>query len=122
MSRAFLQAEARVKQEYLTGWLNTVDRLLHGFDRIDDVLAIWNVRQTRAAAWANGEALWALRGDAQLLRAEYPSPSTGWWALRTRPTHPRGYDAAQGGTPASSAAPRPSLVDLAVRLATAHGL
>ena len=27
---------------------------------------MWNVRAARAAAWVNGEALWALRGDTRL--------------------------------------------------------
>jgi hypothetical protein len=62
--------EARVKASYLTGPVATLDRLLHRFDRIDDVLAMWSVRRARAAAWTNAEALWVLRGDAGL-RAEF---------------------------------------------------
>ena len=27
---------------------------------LDSVVAMWNVRKARAAAWANAEALWAL--------------------------------------------------------------
>ena len=60
------RVEQRVKREYLTGWLNAIDRLLHRFHRLDSILAMWNVRSARAAAWVNGEALWALRGDAKL--------------------------------------------------------
>jgi hypothetical protein len=60
------RVEQRVKREYLTGWLNALDRILHRFHRLDSVLAMWNVRSARAAAWVNGEALWALRGDARL--------------------------------------------------------
>ena len=60
------RVEQRVKQEYLTGWLKALDRLLHRFHRLDSILAMWNVRAARAAAWVNGEALWALRGDARL--------------------------------------------------------
>ena len=32
-----------------------------GARRLDDVLAMWNVRKARAAAWTNAETLWALR-------------------------------------------------------------
>lgn len=60
------RVEQQVKREYLTGWLNALDRLLHRFHRLDSILAMWNVRSARAAAWVNGEALWALRGDAKL--------------------------------------------------------
>jgi hypothetical protein len=34
--------------------------------RVDDVVALWSVGRARAAAWANAEALWAIRGDAAL--------------------------------------------------------
>ncbi len=60
------RVEQRVKQQYLTGWLNPLDRLLHRFHRLDSVLAMWDIRRARAAAWVNGEALWSLRGDAKL--------------------------------------------------------
>jgi len=58
--------EARVKASYVTGPLAFVDRIVHRFNRIDDVVAMWNVRRARDAAWVNGEALWALRADARL--------------------------------------------------------
>ena len=58
--------EARVKAEYLTGVLHTLDRLIHRVDRIDDVVAMWNVSRARDAAWANAQALWALRGQPDL--------------------------------------------------------
>jgi hypothetical protein len=64
------RVEARVKASYVTGWIARVDRILHRFDRIDDVVAMWNVRVAREAAWANAETLWALRGDADL-RADF---------------------------------------------------
>jgi hypothetical protein len=54
------QVEARVKSAYLTGWLAWVDRLVHRFRRIDDVLAMWDVDRARDAAWTNAQALWAL--------------------------------------------------------------
>ena len=64
------RVEARVKRSYLTGPLATIDRFLHRFNRIDDVIAMWDVRRAREAAWTNAEALWAIRGDAAL-RAEF---------------------------------------------------
>jgi hypothetical protein len=64
------RVEAQVKASYLTGTLAFLDRLVHRFDRIDDVVAMWNVRRARDAAWTNAETLWALRGDAQL-RSEF---------------------------------------------------
>jgi hypothetical protein len=62
--------ESTIKQQYLTGWLRTIDRLAHRVDRLDDVVAMWNVARARDAAWTNGEALWALR-DNRDLSAEY---------------------------------------------------
>ena len=61
--------EATVKQQYLSGWLRRLDRLVHRFDRIDDVVAMWDVGRARDAAWTNGEALWAVRDDAGLSRS-----------------------------------------------------
>jgi hypothetical protein len=58
--------EAKVKQQFLSGWLRRLDRLVHRFDRIDDVVAMWDVGRARDAAWTNGEALWAIRDDAGL--------------------------------------------------------
>jgi hypothetical protein len=58
--------EARVKASYLTGVLAVLDRIVHRFDRLDDVLAMWDIRRARDAAWCNGEALWELRGEATL--------------------------------------------------------
>ena len=60
------QVEARVKRSYLTGWLARVDRLVHRLRRIDDVVAMWDVGRARDAAWTNGQALWALRGEPPL--------------------------------------------------------
>jgi hypothetical protein len=55
------RTEEQVKAQFLTGWVRRVDRLLHPFGRLDDVVAIWNIRAARDAAWSNGETLWALR-------------------------------------------------------------
>lgn len=60
------EVEAEVKAQYLTGFLRTVDRLIHRVDRIDDVVAMWDVARARAAAWVNAEALWALRAQPEL--------------------------------------------------------
>jgi hypothetical protein len=60
------QVEARVKSQYVTGWLAWVDRLVHRFRRIDDVVAMWDVGRARDAAWTNGQALWALRDEPPL--------------------------------------------------------
>ena len=60
------EVEAQVKAQYLTGFLRTLDRLVHRIDRLDDIVAMWNVARARDAAWANAEALWALQGDSAL--------------------------------------------------------
>jgi len=64
------RVEAQVKASYLTGPVAMFDRLLHRFHRIDDVIAMWDVRRARDAAWTNAETLWALRGEAAL-RTEF---------------------------------------------------
>ena len=63
------RVEQQIKQAYLTGPLATIDRLLHRLHRIDDVVAMWDIEQARSAAWNNGQALWALRGDPDLAAA-----------------------------------------------------
>jgi hypothetical protein len=60
------RVEGTVKQHYLGGTLRRLDRLVHRVDRIDDVVAMWDVRRARDAAWVNGQALWALRDDERL--------------------------------------------------------
>ena len=60
------QVEAAVKHSYVSGWLASVDRIVHRFDRIDDVVAMWNVGRARDAAWTNGQALWTLRAEPSL--------------------------------------------------------
>jgi Family of unknown function (DUF5995) len=61
--------ETQVKQQYVTGWLRAVDRLVHRVDRLDDIVAMWDVGRARDAAWTNAEALWAIRDDAGLAQA-----------------------------------------------------
>jgi Family of unknown function (DUF5995) len=60
------QVEARIKRSYLSGWLAVADRLVHRFNRIDDVIAMWDIGRARDAAWTNGLALWRLRGEPPL--------------------------------------------------------
>jgi hypothetical protein len=60
------QVEQQVKGLYLTGWARTLDRLVHRVDRIDDVIAMWDVSRARDAAWTNGRTLWGLRGLPEL--------------------------------------------------------
>jgi hypothetical protein len=52
------ETEARVKSEFATGLIGWADEAL---GQLDDVVAMWNVRKARAAAWTNAETLWALR-------------------------------------------------------------
>lgn len=60
------QVEQRVKGLYLTGWIRSVDRLLHRIHRLDDVVAMWDVSRARDAAWTNGRTLWGLRASPDL--------------------------------------------------------
>jgi hypothetical protein len=62
---ALAQVEREVKTQYLDTRFRILSRLLRA-ERLEDVVAMWDVRRARDAAWVNGEALWALRGDAQL--------------------------------------------------------
>jgi hypothetical protein len=62
--------EAEAKEQFLGGgWLRKLDRLIHRFHRIDDVVAMWDVSRARDAAWTNAAALWELRGDRDLYDA-----------------------------------------------------
>ena len=58
--------EAQVKTDYLTGLVGVADEVL---GRIDDVVAIWSVSESRNAAWTHAQMLWAIRDDAGLTRA-----------------------------------------------------
>ena len=64
------QVEDRIKRSYLSGWLAALDRIVHRFYRIDDIVAMWDVGRARDAAWCNGGALWVLRSEPEL-GAEY---------------------------------------------------
>ena len=52
------ETEARVRKELATGLVGWADEAL---GELDSVVAMWNVRHARAAAWVNAETLWALR-------------------------------------------------------------
>jgi hypothetical protein len=58
--------ESTIKERYLTGWLHSLDRLVHPVHRLDDVVAMWDIARARDAAWTNGEALWALRATPSI--------------------------------------------------------
>ncbi len=60
------EVERHVKEQYLSGWLRTIDRAIHRVHRLDDVVAMWDIRRARDTAWTNAEALWALRADPAL--------------------------------------------------------
>src|SRR5436305_1080322 len=64
------RVEERIKSSYLTGWVASLDRILHRVHRLDDVVAMWDVRVAREAAWTNAETLWAVRDDADT-RADF---------------------------------------------------
>ena len=69
VNRLLAQVEQRLRPAYLSGWVAALDRLVHRFHRIDDVVAMWDVARARDAAWTNGRALWALRDDRPLADA-----------------------------------------------------
>ena len=54
------RVEQKVKASYVTGFVGLIAKLLH---RGDDAVANFSVDRARDAAWANGLALWHLRGE-----------------------------------------------------------
>ena len=66
VNHVLASVESRVKEQYLTGWLHRIDRIVHRVHRLDDVVAMWDIGRARDAAWTNAEALWALRGNRDL--------------------------------------------------------
>lgn len=62
------EVEAAVREEYVPRRLRFAAKLLHRFDKVDDVVATWSVERARDAAWVNAEALWALRDEPELTR------------------------------------------------------
>ena len=52
--------------DFLTGILHVLDEAA---GRLDDVVAMWNIRAARDAAWTNAEVLWHLRAAPSLRTA-----------------------------------------------------
>ena len=52
------ETEARVRADFAQGLVGWADEAL---GELDSVVAMWNVRKARAAAWVNAETLWAVR-------------------------------------------------------------
>ena len=61
------ETEERVRKDFATGLVGWADDALGD---LDSVVAMWNVRKARAAAWVNAETLWALR-DAPFAAGRY---------------------------------------------------
>lgn len=59
--------EIRAMEAMATGIIGEVAR---DMGRVDDVIAMWDVRKARDAAWINGEVLWTMR-DRPHLSADY---------------------------------------------------
>jgi hypothetical protein len=55
--------EIRAMAAMATGVIGTV---VHDTGRLGEVVAMWNVRKARDAAWINAEVLWSLRDEPQL--------------------------------------------------------
>ena len=62
--------EDQVKADFATGILAAVDVATGG---LDDILAMWNVRAARDAAWTHAEVLWDLRASPSLRAAFFDS-------------------------------------------------
>jgi len=58
--------EAQIKNEFSTGIVALVDA---AGGQADDVIAMWNVRAAREAAWTHAEVLWSLRSTPPLRAA-----------------------------------------------------
>ena len=52
------ETERRVRRDFATGLVGWADDAL---GELDNLVAMWNVRKARAAAWVNAETLWAIR-------------------------------------------------------------
>jgi len=59
--------EIRAMEKMATG---VIGEMAHDLGRLGDVIAMWNVRKARDAAWVSGEVLWTLR-DQPGLGADY---------------------------------------------------
>jgi Family of unknown function (DUF5995) len=88
--------EARVKADFATGVLGTVEQALGD---TDDAVAMWKVSRARETAWANAEALWALRtypwsraSSRRLSTASWDSPGEGSCGPCDRRNPPAGVE------------------------------
>lgn len=61
------RVEEEAKQDFAIGIVADVDRIA---GRLDDIKAMWSIREARAAAWTNAEVLWTLEGSS-VLRDRY---------------------------------------------------
>jgi hypothetical protein len=61
------EVEEAVQLWLLTGALAELNRR---FSPVDDVVAIWSIKQARDAAWTRAEVLWTLR-DQRLVRRNF---------------------------------------------------
>ena len=61
------RVEEEAKQDFAIGLIADIDRLA---GRLDDLKAMWSIREARATAWTNAEVLWSLQ-DTSLLRDRY---------------------------------------------------
>jgi hypothetical protein len=61
------RVEDEAKQDFAIGIIGAVDRIA---GRLDDLKAMWSIREARATAWTNAEVLWTLE-DTSLLRDRY---------------------------------------------------
>jgi Family of unknown function (DUF5995) len=57
--------EASLREVLATGLVAEIDRAL---GELDSIIAMWNVRKAREAAWTHGEVLWHLRTAPPLQR------------------------------------------------------
>jgi Family of unknown function (DUF5995) len=69
-----------VGTEFAVGLVGVVDTLA---GNVDEVVAMWNVRKARAAAWTNAEVLWTLK-PAPLLHARFFEKLDGLTGLASR--------------------------------------
>ena len=60
------RVEAEVKAEFSVGVIREVDMLA---GQLDDVIAMWNVRAARAAAWTHAQVLWSLESVPRVRNA-----------------------------------------------------
>ena len=72
--------ETQVKQEFTTGIIGVVDAAA---GPLDDVLAMWNIRAARDAAWINAELLWNL-SDLPALQNDFLATLDGFTGFAGR--------------------------------------